>query len=162
MSENNIQYCVVRSASEWYALPSGLVREVMLCPELTRVPNTSPMLKGISHVNNEFLTITAPLTGGIESDESLAAEETVRQLLVLSGPDGPWGFLVDEVVELTSLDDFQPQHGSDRHLSFLGIATYEGNNLSVLDVDETYRNVISELKSHWQKGFRNFDLAQEA
>jgi chemotaxis signal transduction protein len=151
------QYCVVRYYDARYALPANTVREVMLCPGITSLPNTSPVLQGIAHVNNEFLTITDPFSIVIDRPDKIRP----RQLLVVTGGDGPWGVLVDEVVELTGLEDYQPHKEVLGHLSFMGTATHQGHRLKELDVEETYRSVMSELKSHWQHCFRNLELAQE-
>ena len=158
---NGNQYCVVRYHDAWYALPSGVVREVMLCPDVTPLPNSSPILRGITHINNEFLTVTEPLLGEpTESQQHQRGES--RQLLVVTGPDGAWGLLVDEVADLTNLDDFQPHQSSREELRFLGVATHRNHDLHVLDVEETYRSIASNLKSSWQHGVRENDLALEA
>jgi len=155
------QHCVVRYRNAWYALPSGAVREVMLCPEITQLPNASRILKGISHVNNEFLAVTEPLL-----DQPGKANHTPcgrsRQLLVVTGLDGVWGVLVDEVAKLAILDDFQPHESKEGHLCFLGAATNMGNDLRVLDVNQTYRSVMLELRSNWKPGVGDVETAQKA
>ena len=143
--------------------PVSFVRSCC-APDITPLPNASYILKGISHVSNEFITITEPLLRSSDrhepNDEKSDAQS--RQLLVVAGPDGPWGMLVDDVAELTNLDDFQPRQSAEQHISYLGTATHLGNDVRVLDVDETYRSVASDLKTNWQHGVRNIELAQEA
>ena len=80
---NGNQYCVVRYHDAWYALPSGVVREVMLCPDVTPLPNSSPILRGITHINNEFLTVTEPLLGELTESQQHQRGEA-RQLLVVT------------------------------------------------------------------------------
>ncbi len=155
------QYCVVRYHDSWYALPSGVVREVMLCPDVTPLPNSSYILRGITHINNEFLTVTEPLIDERSQSQQAGANRS-RQLLVVTGPEGAWGLLVDEVAELTNLDDFQPHQSSRDGIHFLGTATHHNHDLHVLDIEETYRSVVSNLKSSWQHGTRENDLALEA
>lgn len=152
------QFCVARYGDACCALPANMVREVMVCPDVACLPNASSILRGISHVNNEFLTITDPLATISGNSDS----ELRNQLMVITTDDGPWGMLVDEIVELTNLKDYQPENIADGVLTFSGTATYRGHRLRTLDVEETYRAVLSELRSHWQHGFRNLEFAQEA
>ncbi|MCA9215169.1 MAG: chemotaxis protein CheW [Planctomycetales bacterium] len=159
------QYCIVRCGESWYALPSTAVREVMVSPDVTPLPNTSSILHGIAHVNNEFLTITDPLLPDENGQKrgTDSQEERVRQLLVLASSDGYWGILVDEVAGLTDLGStMQPNRTTDRHLHFIGNAVHKDNELRIVDTEATYRAVMAEVKANWQQSFRSFEMAQEA
>ena len=155
-STANNQYCVCRYSDAWYAFPSSAVREVMLCPEITPLPNTSYILKGITHVNNEFLAITEPLLAGSKDETArpmnLDTTRSRRQLIVLTGSDGAWGVLVDEVAELTRLENFQPRSFVEEHLAFTGEAHHMGHQLRIVNTDDTYRAVMGEIKTNWQHG----------
>jgi twitching motility protein PilI len=84
-----------RIGNAWLVAPKEDVREVIVPPKPTRVPNARPWMHGVANVRGELLTIIdLPHFLGlpVTHDEARAA-----RVLVFNSGRVPAGFLVDEV-----------------------------------------------------------------
>lgn len=82
-----------RIGAHWITIAREDVREVITPPELTRVPNSKPWLKGVANVRGELLTIV-----DLGQFLNLPSEESrAKKVLVFNSDRVPAGFLVDEV-----------------------------------------------------------------
>lgn len=83
-----------RIGKTWLATPKEDVREVIVPPKPTRVPNAKPWMHGVANVRGELLTIVDLRHFlGLEA----AAEGRAQRVLVFNSERVPAGFLVDEV-----------------------------------------------------------------
>lgn len=83
-----------RIGAAWLAAPREDVREVIVPPKPTRVPNARPWMHGVANVRGELLTIIdLPHFLGLPA----AAEARASRVLVFNSTRLPAGFLVDEV-----------------------------------------------------------------
>jgi twitching motility protein PilI len=83
-----------RIGQAWLAAPKDDVREVIVPPKPTRVPNARPWLHGVANVRGELLTIIdLPQFLGLP----LTTESRASRVLVFNSSRLPAGFLVDEV-----------------------------------------------------------------
>ena len=83
-----------RIGQAWLVAPKDDVREVIVPPKPTRVPNGRPWLHGVANVRGELLTIIdLPHFLGLQA----TAETRASRLLVFNSTRVPAGFLVDEV-----------------------------------------------------------------
>lgn len=83
-----------RLGATWFVAPKDDVREVIVPPSTTRVPNGKSWLRGIANVRGELLTIVdLPRFLGSELD----VEHRAQRVLVFNSGRVPAGFLVDEV-----------------------------------------------------------------
>ncbi|HSW12011.1 MAG TPA: chemotaxis protein CheW [Solimonas sp.] len=106
-----------RIGRNWLAAPKEDVREVIVPPRPTRVPNAKPWLTGIANVRGELLTIVdLRRLLGVEGD----GEGRAQRVLVLNSERIPAGFLVDEVA---GYRQFSP--GEQRHEMKQGSGGYE-------------------------------------
>lgn len=83
-----------RIGDQWLAAPREDVREVIVPPRVTRVPNARPWLLGVANVRGSLLTV-------IDLPQLLGAGATpagrAARVLVFHSDRLPAGFLVDEV-----------------------------------------------------------------
>lgn len=83
-----------RIGSAWLAAPREDVREVIVPPKPTRVPNARPWMHGVANVRGELLTIIdLPHFLGLPPTTEVRAS----RVLVFNSTRLPAGFLVDEV-----------------------------------------------------------------
>lgn len=83
-----------RIGSVWLAAPREDVREVIVPPRCTRVPNAQPWLTGLANVRGEMLAIIdLPQYLGLPVPELPRG----RRVLVLNSKRMPAGVVVDEV-----------------------------------------------------------------
>lgn len=83
-----------RVDSQWLVAPREEVREVIVLPRCTRVPNARPWLLGLANVRGKLLTVIdlQQLLGGAPTAPTRSA-----RVLVFSPERVPLGYLVDEV-----------------------------------------------------------------
>lgn len=83
-----------RIGTTWLVAPKDDVREVIVPPKVTRVPNARPWLNGVANVRGELLTIVdLPGLLGLPPGEDLRS----RRVMVFNSQRVPAGFVVDEV-----------------------------------------------------------------
>lgn len=149
--DNSERYCVFRSGDSWLGIPALAVRNVVPRPEITPTPHSDPMLKGICHIQNEFMAVVSlqALTQ-IQYDTLPNAEQ---QLLTILGPQGPWGLLIDEAISLavleTSISSFSNQQDQWSKVT-VGSATYRNQVLQILDPNAIYSYAANLLDKYWQ------------
>lgn len=83
-----------RIGAAWLATPKDDVREVIVPPRTTRIPNAKPWMNGVANVRGELLTI-------VDLPQMLGMPPTVdgraNRVLVFNSSRVPAGFLVHEV-----------------------------------------------------------------
>jgi twitching motility protein PilI len=91
----------------WLAAPREDVREVIVPPRPSRVPNAKSWLSGVANVRGELLTIIdlAQLLGMQVGEESRA-----QRVLVFNSDRVPAGFLVDEVAGYRQFAPSEQRH----------------------------------------------------
>ncbi len=144
------KYCVFQSADSWFGFPCLNIRRVIPRPSITRMPFSDPVLRGLSHIQNEFVPVYSLRSLLNVEYESNDCEQ---QLMVLSGPQNPWALLIDRSVGLAELEtswSALAQMGEDRWSKVVvGSATYQNHVLRVLDPDAIYRYAMTLLESYW-------------
>ena len=109
------------------------------------------ILKGIAHIQNEFIPVVSlqALTQ-IQYETSPDAEQ---QLLIILGPQGPWGLLIDQAVTLaaleTSISTFS-DHQDKWSKVTLGSATYQNQFVQIVDPMAIYSYAANLLDMYWQ------------
>lgn len=145
------RYFVFKSGERWYGMPALAVRSVAPRPDITQTPYSDPILKGLCHVQNEFLPVVSlqALTQ-IQYETSQGSEQ---QLLVVFGPQGAWGLLIDEAVAIapleTSISTFSNRLDRWSKVT-LGSASFRSQVLQVLDPNAIYQYASNLLDMYWQ------------
>ena len=154
--DNSERHCVFRSGDGWYGISALAVRSIVPRPNLTRTPHSDPILKGLCHLQNEFFPVIGlqALTQ-IQYETSPDAEQ---QLLIINGPQGPWGLLIDQAVALaaleTSISTLSSRNDKWSKVT-VGSASYQSQVLQVLDPIAMYDYASSLLEMFWQGAEQN-------
>ena len=148
-SDTATSYCLFRTEGMWFAIGALQIREVIACPRWAEVPRSHSMLAGLYHEGSEFLPVLQ-LPSSVDTS-TIRSEERHRQMLVIEGPNGPWGFLVNQVV---GIESFEFSHEQDAFVddwctAVMGTATWQKDIVRVLNADGLYRHAEGALKRNW-------------
>ena len=149
--DNSERFCVFRSGDSWFGIPALAVRSIVPRPKMTRTPYSDPILKGLCHLQNEFMPVVSlqALTQ-IQYETSADAEQ---QLLIMLSPQGSWGLLIDQAVTLaaleTSISSFSNRQDKWSRVT-IGSATFQNQVLQIIDPSAMYQYVASLLDMFWQ------------
>lgn len=153
MSTGNLQserFCTFRSGESGYGIPALSVQSVTLSPPLTRVPHADPILRGICHVQNEFVPVFSLLALMQICHEQ--KHESEQQMLIVNGPAGNWGLLIDETLGLAELEisfsALSNQEDSWSKIS-IGSASFRNQVLQILDPLAIHQYAIHLLDAFW-------------
>ncbi|MCA9080310.1 MAG: chemotaxis protein CheW, partial [Planctomycetaceae bacterium] len=125
-------HCIVRHGTTRLALPVHGLRQVLQQPRLVSVPGTHPVLRGLCHERGEFL----PVLG---LGELLPQDQQVEEhrLLIVDGPEGGWGVLVEDVESLARLESTSELRQTPENpweTALIGWASWQDQKVHVLDV----------------------------
>ncbi len=143
--------CVFRSGDGWFGFPSLSIRSVVPRPLIKRTPHSDPVLQGICHLQNEFIPVLS--LRSLMSVQYETASNIERQLMIMLGPQGPWGLLIDQAVALVALETSVSSFSNrDDNWSkvIVGSASYLNHVLQVLDPTAIYLYASNLLESFWQ------------
>ena len=155
------QYCVFLVGGIWFALPATLIREVAAKPTIAAVPLSNSALAGLCHEGSEFLPVIR-LPSRLSSNEPAQKPCSLeRQMLVLNGPNGPWGLLIDQVHGIESLECSHDAEGycDDWSTAVMGTSAWQDQIVRILHADGLYRLAEQMLKRDWSKFSHQLALA---
>lgn len=144
------RFGVVRRGSSWFAVPALSIREIVPPASLTAVPAAPALVAGLCHERNEFFVV---LRLEALAGEHAPAPSDKPRMLVLTGPHGPWGLLIDEIAGIESLEvsvNAEAKQPDSWMAAVLGSATHDGRVVRVLDVGSLYRFAERSLSEHWR------------
>ncbi len=146
-------YCVFLTGGVWFAIPAKVIREVAGRPTLATVPRSDPVLAGICHEGGEFIPVLR-LPSRAGADLNRPSRESDEQMLVLYGPNGAWGLLIDQVHGIESLECLQDAEGycDDWSTAVMGTSTLKDQKdqvVRILNPDGLYRLAEQMLKRDW-------------
>jgi len=139
------KYCLLRRGESWFGVPAFMVREITLAENMVPVPGTPDILAGLCHMRCEFVPV---LDVPALSLQRQAPASPAEKLLVLSGAQGPWGLIVDEVETLQPLEVAvtADARGDDPwSAAVMGSSTYRDRVVHVLDPNALYRAAENAL-----------------
>ena len=161
MHESNCEkYCVFRQSADWYGLAALSVLEVAPVPALVSVPNSNPVLAGLSQLRREFVPVLQ--LRALASAPS-AQQGGEQKLLVVDGTEGPWGLLVDHVAGLEPLE-VSPGHDTpaadDWAAAIVGSAATNGRLIRILDARRVYCLAEATLQQHWESDTQTCEMSR--
>lgn len=118
-----------RTGDVEYAVAVNQTREVRSTDGVTPLPAPRPGVAGILERNGEALTVLSALGVG------------TGHILVLESSEGPFGLLVDDVVEVAAIDEDRmapPPAGQDADV-IMGIVGTPGHLTMVVDAEALAR-----------------------
>ena len=138
-----IQVVSFRLANEEYGIEITKVQEIILVGEITRVPQTSPYIKGLINLRSTVIPIV-DLRLRFGMPEEAATDET--RIMVMNVGGKTTGIIVDAVSEVLRISTEQlappPPTVSGLGRDYLtGLAKLEKRLLILLDVDRLLSDV---------------------
>lgn len=138
-----MQVVSFRLANEEYGIEITKVQEIILVGEITRVPQTSPYIKGLINLRSTVIPIV-DLRSRFGMPEEAATDET--RIMVMNVAGKTTGIIVDAVSEVLRISTEQlappPPTVSGLGRDYLtGLAKLEKRLLILLDVDRLLSEV---------------------
>lgn len=132
------QYIVVKLGSEQFGIDIDLVDNIVKMQRITRVPKSQNYYKGVINLRGDVVPVMSMrIKMGMEPDEYT---NSTRIIIAKFDNNAYVGFIVDEVLQIVSLDDtalekptFRKNSEIDNYL--LGVAKEENALISVLDMN---------------------------
>lgn len=149
--DHSERFCVFQSGEHWFALPSLAIRSVVPAPQVTAIPHSDPVLRGIGYIQNEFIPVVR--LRALMQVEYDAAAESGRQVMILLGAHGPWGLAIDRALALVPLEtSYSSYSNRDDNWSrvVVGSATYLKHVVQILDPVALYQYASRLLDMYWQ------------
>jgi len=148
--------CVFRSGENWFGIAALAVRGVVPRPDIAPLPHADASLKGVCHIQNEFLPVVSlRALSSIQYDTSADAEQ---QLAILLSPQGPWGLLIDEAARLAELEisisTFSNQSDPWSRV-IIGSAAWNDQVLQILDPVAIHQYASRLLEMYWESSDQN-------
>lgn len=149
------KYCVFQSEESWFGIPCLSVRSIIPRPSVTRMPFSDPVLKGVSHIQNEFMPIFS-----LRSlfNVQYEANDAEQQLMIFCGTPSPWGLLIDRAVGLAELEPSYSAAATneEQHWSkvVVGSASWSNHVLQVLDPEAILSYALKLMDSYWSDATR--------
>ena len=148
--------CVFRSGENWFGIAALAVRSIVPRPDIAQVPHADASLKGVCHIQNEFLPVVSlRALSSIQYDTSADVEQ---QLAILLSPKGPWGLLIDEATTLAevelSISTFSNQNDPWSRV-IVGSAAWNDQVLQILDPVAMREYASRLLEMFWQSSVSN-------
>lgn len=148
-------YCVFDVAGEVFAASAMQIREITSKPDYAKVPGASLLFAGLWHEGSEFLPmLRLPF-------QSECHPERETQVLIVHGPHGRWCLLVDQVHTVATIECSHHGDASNTEWSsaMLGMSTWEGRSVRVLNLDGLYRLSEQLIESGWNQQFNSIEDA---
>jgi purine-binding chemotaxis protein CheW len=146
------RFLTFRSEGRLYALPAGLIAEVIRLPAIARVPQGPRCLLGLANLRGSVLPVASvrAILGRSEAVPTLSS-----RLIVLDGA-APVALSVDEVAALVNVDGNRVSSG-DAELAagtgelLMGVFRLDSDVVKILDIEkllkQTFRFDVSRQKS---------------
>jgi purine-binding chemotaxis protein CheW len=136
----SVQLLAFRLAREEYAFRIDEIEEIVRPQGITPIPNTEPYLLGIASLRGKIIPVI-DLKKMLSLSVSGEDDNLKRKILILKGPKGPIGALVDRVAGVISLSVSRivetPLHLPDAEMRFIeGVALVDGRFVSVIRLSE--------------------------
>lgn len=132
-AEELTQVCSVRLGDGLYGIPIRHILEIVGGARTQQVPLAPAFVGGLMHYRGDALT-----TVNMRWVLGLPASEAPQDLLVVENPDGSFGLLVDQVLEVRTVSstDFEPNPSTinnQRHELFAGAYKLDGSLMVMLN-----------------------------
>lgn len=131
------QYIVVKIGNEQYGISIKYIDNIVRMQRITRVPKAQSYFKGIINLRGEIIPVmSVRLKFGLEDS---APTNATRMIIIKLEAQASVGLIVDEVVEVITLDDkdIEKVNNSaveDKNGYLIGIGKYKDELISLLNI----------------------------
>jgi chemotaxis signal transduction protein len=148
---DNSRCCVFRSGENWFGIGALAIHGIVPRPEIAELPHADASLKGVCHIQNEFIPVVSlRALSSIQYETSADAEQ---QLAILLSPQGMWGLLIDEATTLAELEISISNFSNDSDpwsRVVIGSASWNDQVLQILDPVAIHRYASRLLEMFWE------------
>ena len=147
---NREQLIVFKLGHEEYALPIDQIKEVVLTPRISKIPQTPDYIKGVANIRGNVISILdleerfgllASQSNGNAKDDQEENEENSNYTLVIESEEYKIGILVKEVPNTLSVNGAEidstaniVQHSSLDESAINGIVKLEERMIILIDI----------------------------
>ena len=142
-----MQFVGFRIGQQSYALPIGVVREIVRPPEITAVPQSAGEVAGVMNLRGRIVPVI-----DLRKRLQQASENTPKNRVLVTSIEAKLvGLLVDAASEVLKIDSTEIEPGSklvgnDNESYVTGVAKYKGKLVVLLDAKKLLpRSERSEL-----------------
>lgn len=155
MSQNNLddngRCCVFRSGENWFGIGALAIRGIVPRPDIAELPHADASLKGVCHIQNEFIPVLS--LRALSSIQYETSADSEQQLAILLSPQGMWGLLIDEATTLAELE-ISISNFSDESDPWsrvvIGSASWNDQVLQILDPLAVHQYASRLLEMYWE------------
>ncbi len=118
------------------------VREVVICPPLTRLPQSHPVVRGIAHMRGSTVTI---MDLGLAIGQSAAPDEKEAFVVLTEFNRSVQGFLVggvERIVNMNWEEVLPPPKGTGKQNYMTAVTNVDGHLVEIIDVEKVLAEVI--------------------
>ena len=152
-SLGNQKHCVFRCDDAWFSVPAMAVREIVVAPQIVRVPHCHPALAGLAHLRSEFVPVARlqQLLDQEAIEAGTPAEISPTDCLLIFEGSSVWSLLISDTAALASLETIvSPEAGGDaRHNSVIGTAMFQERIVRVLSPTELLGTAQRCFEDFW-------------
>jgi len=153
---DNGRCCVFRSGENWFGIGALAIRGIVPRPDIAELPHADASLKGVCHIQNEFVPVVSlRALSSIQYETSADAEQ---QIAILLSPQGLWGLLIDEATTLAELEisisNFSDQSDPWSRV-VIGSASWNDQVLQILDPVAVHQYASRLLEMYWESSEQN-------
>ena len=148
---NREQLIVFKLGHEEYALPIDQIKEVVLTPRISKIPQTPDYIKGVANIRGNVISIldleerfgllASQSNGNAKDDQQGENEESSNYTLVIESEEYKIGILVKEVPNTLSVNGAEidstaniVQHSSLDESAINGIVKLENRMIILIDI----------------------------
>ncbi len=140
IDNGTIQFIVIRIGEEQYGIDIKYVDNIDHMPNVTRVPNVPPYIKGVINMRGEVLPVMSIRTKmGLPEVEYT---KNTRVIMVKMEQYGVVGLIVDEVREVVTLEmdkiEKVSYDKSEGNTFLWGVGKYQDTLISLLDLNAVF------------------------
>ncbi len=144
------KHCIFRCGNAWFSVPAIAVRQLVVTPDIVKVPHCHRALVGLGRLRGEFVPIVA-LGRLLDIDQS-SQTPTGGCLLVLEGKC-IWSLLISESIALESLETIVSQEAKTEATNnvAIGTAMFQDRIVRVLNPSGLLARAQCTLGQYWNR-----------
>lgn len=127
------KYMCFRLAQQDYAIPVASVREIIQMAPITSIPQTESYIRGVINLRGKIIPVIDLLARLGLGEATMSRESCV---IVLDGPEGQVGTIVDQVQDVLELtqSEIEPPSETSSHAFVSGFGKKDKRLLVLIDV----------------------------
>lgn len=144
------KHCVFRCGDSWFSLPAIAVRQIVVVPDLVKIPNCHQALAGLGRVRGEFVPVIA-LGTLLEIEQS--SESPARACLLVLEGNCIWSLLISESIALESMETIVSQNArtEDANNAVIGTAMFHDRIVRVLNPNGLLATAQCAFDQYWNR-----------